>query len=503
MNDRMPDSAAATPVASAEAAVIDIGSNSVRLVLYRLEGRAIWTVFNEKVLAGLGRDLPRTGRLSEEGVAMALPALRRFAAVIDGVRPRHVFVAATAAVREAGDGVTFCERVAAETGFHIRVLSGEEEARYAARGVLAGHPAAEGVAADMGGASLELVRLERGEVGQGITLPLGPFSLADDTDFDARRLRLKIDKRLKGRTADFQTPTLHAVGGAWRSIAQLHMALSDYPLHIVHQYAMTADDARDVARFVSRQSRASLDRTPGVSRRRAETLPYAALVLEALIDRLSLKQVEFSAWGLREGLLQEALSAEHLASDPLMSGCASWGARQGISPHLPGAVEAWIDPVLPALPATFGRDRDRDLTTAACHLCDLGARLHPDHRVELVFEQVLRAPVPGQSHAERAFLACVLNARYGGSSVTPRPEVVNRLLDEEGRRHARALGQAIRLACDLSGRAPQLLAGARLAVSDGTLTLAASEGYADMLLGEQTRRRLKSLADTLGLACGD
>ncbi|MBB5659720.1 Ppx/GppA family phosphatase [Brevundimonas halotolerans] len=499
----MPEPLPATAMASADAAVIDIGSNSVRLVLYRLEGRAIWTVFNEKVLAGLGRDLPQTGRLSEEGVAMALPALRRFAAVIEGVRPQHVFIAATAAVREAEDGVTFCERVAAETGFHVRVLSGEDEARYAARGVLAGHPTAEGVAADMGGASLELIRLGKGEVGQGITLPLGPFSLADDSEFDAKKLRARIDKRLKGKTADFETPTLHAVGGAWRSIAQLHMAMSDYPLQIVHQYAMTADDAHEVARFVSRQSRTSLDRTPGVSRRRAETLPYAALVLEALIEKLALKTVEFSAWGLREGLLQEALSAEHLASDPLIAGCTTWGARQGISPLLPGAVQAWIDPVLPALPETFGRERDRTLTTAACHLCDLGARLHPDHRVELVFEQVLRAPVPGQTHAERAFLACALNARYGGPSATPQPDVINRLLDEEGRRHARALGQAIRLACDLSGRAPQLLAGARLAIDDGTLTLTPADGYADMLLGEQTRRRLKSLADTLDLVCGD
>ena len=503
MTAQTPDPLYTGRTESADAAVIDIGSNSVRLVLYRLEGRAIWTVFNEKVLAGLGRDLPRTGRLSEEGVAMALPALRRFAAVIEGVRPHHVFVAATAAVREAEDGLTFCERVAAETGFHIRVLTGEDEARYAARGVLAGHPAAKGVAADMGGASLELIRLGDGEVGEGITLPLGPFSLADDNDFDAKKVRNKIDKRLKGKTADFKAPTLYAVGGAWRSIAQLHMAMSDYPLHIVHQYTMTADDAREVARFVSRQSRASLDRTPGVSRRRAETLPYAALVLEALIEQLALKTVEFSAWGLREGLLQEALTDETLATDPLVAGCTTWGARQGISPLLPGAVQAWIEPILPALPESFGRERDQTLTTAACHLADLGARLHTDHRVELVFDQVLRAPVPGQTHAERAFLACALNARYGGPSSSPQPDVIDRLLDDETRRHAKALGQAIRLACDLSGRAPQLLAGARLAINDGTLTLTAADGYADMLLGEQTRRRLKALADTLDLACGD
>ena len=113
---------------SRQIAVIDIGSNSVRLVLYRLEGRAVWTMFNEKVLAGLGRDLAATRRLSVPGVALAMTALRRFAAVIEGVQPDQTIIAATAAVREADDGADFCARVAAETGLQVRVLSGEDEA---------------------------------------------------------------------------------------------------------------------------------------------------------------------------------------------------------------------------------------------------------------------------------------------------------------------------------------------------------------------------------------
>ncbi|MBA3048064.1 MAG: Ppx/GppA family phosphatase, partial [Brevundimonas sp.] len=174
----MPEALLSAIGAPRDVAAIDIGSNSVRLVLYRLEGRAIWTVFNEKVLAGLGRDLATTGRLSVEGAAQALTALKRFAAVIEGVQPAHTFVAATAAVREAADGREFCDRVAAETGLRIRVLSGEEEARYAALGVLAGAPQATGVVGDLGGASLELVRLSSTGAGRGVTLPLGPFSLA-------------------------------------------------------------------------------------------------------------------------------------------------------------------------------------------------------------------------------------------------------------------------------------------------------------------------------------
>lgn len=482
-----------------EAAVIDIGSNSVRMVLYRLEGRAIWTVFNEKVLAGLGRDLPETGRLSVEGIDLALTALRRFAAVLESVQPTYTFVAATAAVREATDGRDFCDRVCAETGLRIRVLSGEEEAMYAAMGVLAGDPSAQGIAADMGGSSLELIRVGEKTLKPGITLPLGPFSLADPDGFDAGRLRATIADRLKPAVSRFSAPELHAVGGGWRSLAQLHMAMANHPLKIVHQYAMDAGDARDVARLVAQQSRASLDRLPGVSKKRAETLPYAALVLEGLIERLGLKTIHFSAWGLREGMLYETLDADEPAEDPLIAGCSALGARQGISPALPAALHAWLADVISALPAGFGPLRDPILAAAACRLADLGARLHPDHRLELVFDQVLRAPIPGQTHAERVFLACALNARYGGGPATPDPKVTDRLLNETARARARALGLAMRLGCDLSGRSPQLLANAAVRVENGTLNLTASEGYADVLLGEQTRRRARALAEAMGL----
>ncbi|WP_420480120.1 Ppx/GppA family phosphatase [Brevundimonas sp. FT23028] len=479
-------------------AAIDIGSNSVRLVLYRLEGRAIWTVFNEKVLAGLGRDLSATGNLSVEGAAQALIALKRFAAVIDGVKPAHTFVAATAAVREAADGQAFCDTVAAETGLKIRVLSGEEEARYAAFGVLAGIPDARGVAADLGGSSLELVRLGDGTVERGITLPLGPFALVDPKGFDPDRQRAAIVKRLKP-AADFSADTLYAVGGAWRTLAQVHMDISDYPLHIVHQYRLTAAEARETARFLSRQSRASLEKWPGLSKKRAETLPHAALVLDGLIDRLGLKSIVLSAWGVREGLLYEALDAATAADDPLLAGSSALGARQGISPTLPAALRAWIDPLLGGIPPAFSRERDAALADAACRLADLGARLHPDHRVELAFDQVLRAPVPGQTHAERAWLACAVNARYGGPTATPEPATVSRLLSEEQRQAARAVGLAIRLACDLSGRSPQLLINARATMQDDALLLTAAPGYADVLLGEQTRRRGKALAEVMGL----
>jgi exopolyphosphatase/guanosine-5'-triphosphate,3'-diphosphate pyrophosphatase len=202
---------------------------------------------------------------------------------------------------------------------------------------------------------------------------------------------------------------------------------------------------------------------------------------------------------VREGLVFEGMPADVLEVDPLLAGCTALGARQGISPTLPSALSGWLAPVIDTLPTAFGAERDAVLNRAAYQLADLGARLHPDHRVELVFDQVLRAPVPGQSHPERAFLATALNARYGGGASTPEPAVVERLLDENARLRARALGLAMRLACDLSGRSPQLLANASLALEDGVLKLTATRDHADVLLGEQTRRRAKALAEALGV----
>lgn len=481
-----------------DAAVIDIGSNSVRLVVYRLEGRAIWTVFNEKVLAGLGRDLGDGGRLNPEGVAQTLAALKRFRAVLEAVKPAETFIAATAAVREAKDGAAFVKQILAETGFSTRVLSGEEEARYAALGVLAGAPDATGVVGDLGGASLELIRLEATGAGLGVTLPLGPFSLGVSDGFDLEKVRRLCAQRLAPVAEAFKTDVFHAVGGAWRNLALLHMRLTGYPLHVVHQYSISRGEALDAARLVAHQSKSSLERIEGMSRKRSETLPYAAVVLEQLIESLDLKRIEISAYGVREGLLFEAMPPGVRRLDPLIEGCASLGARQGVADELGAALDAWLAPALSQLPPCFG-ERDTVLASAACRLADLGARLHPDHRADLVFEQVLRAPIAGQTHAERAFLAAAAFARHATAFTPPEMDVLERLLSPARLKRARAVGAAIRLGCDLSGRSAPLLARSRLLIDKGDLLLTAEPGYADLLLGEQTAKRAGALAALLGL----
>ena len=448
--------------APADVAVIDIGSNSVRLVVYRLEGRAIWTSYNEKVLAGLGRGLAESGRLSRGGRQAALSALRRFRAVLNGARVERIFVAATAAMREATDGLAFAAEIKANTGFDVRILEGAQEAYYAALGVRAGQPGASGVVGDLGGSSLELVRVDAHPQVAGVTLPLGPFAMRASArgaaDLDATRRACAAE--LSRVSTTFRAPVLHAVGGAWRSLALLQMRMCDYPLEIVHEYEISALDALDVARFVSRQSRGSLERIPGVSRKRADTLPHAAIVLEQLVEHLQVRRVSMSAYGLREGLLLEAMAPATRVADPLIAGCQAFGERQGMAEALGSALEVWMQPLWNALPAAFPLERQAVILAAACRLADVGARLHPDHRADLAYEQVLRAPIAGQNHAERVFLALAVSCRYAGT-VEGRDPRLGRIVSEAQVRAARALGAALRLACDLCGRNAALLGRAR------------------------------------------
>jgi exopolyphosphatase/guanosine-5'-triphosphate,3'-diphosphate pyrophosphatase len=480
-----------------DAAVLDVGSNSVRLVIYRVEGRAIWTLFNEKVQAGLGRGAQQTGLLDSDGVDAALITLRRFRAVLDAVHPARIYSAATAAVREAADGRAFIERVQAETGLKLRVLAGEEEAHYSALGVLAGAPHAEGLAGDLGGSSLELVRLKGGAPGKGVTLPCGPFALGLGKPFDAAAVRKEVARKLDAARGFKGAKCFYAVGGAWRSLALVHMRLADYPLEILHQYEMSAADALDAARFVARQSRGSLERIEGLSKKRVDALPYAAVLLEALVERLEFERVAISAYGLREGLVFDAMSPELKAEDPLIAGCAALGARQAIAEDLGQALETWLAPAMGALAPVFPGKRDAVLMAAACRLADLGSRLHPDHRADLVFEQVLRAPIAGMNHAERAFLAVALFARHTASQNILEPRIILRLLTPERLLRARALGAAMRLGCDLSGRSSALLARSSLRFERSRVVLSAEPAARDLLLGEQTARRSATLANIL------
>jgi exopolyphosphatase/guanosine-5'-triphosphate,3'-diphosphate pyrophosphatase len=315
---------------------------------------------------------------------------------------------------------------------------------------------------------------------------------------DRDRMRRVVDDHLRPLANRFASPDFHAVGGAWRNLALLHMELADYPLHVAHQYEIQRGDALELSRFVQRQSRASLERIEGLSKKRVDSLPYSALVLERLVERLGVERVVISAYGVREGILLDAMPPEVARRDPLIEGCEALSAERGIASELGPALEAWIGPTFERLEAMFGA-RDKILIAAACRLADLGARLHPDHRADLAFEQVLRAPIAGMNHAERAYLACVAFSRHSAAPTPPDGSAVSRILTPERRQRARAVGSAIRLGSDLSGRNPSLLEKSSLALQGDRLVLRTLAGWEDMLQGEQTTRRAQTLAQALKL----
>lgn len=482
-----------------DAAVIDVGSNSVRLVLFRVEGRALWPVFNEKTMAGLGRGARETGRLNPEGVEAALRTLKRFAALLDakGVEARQAV--ATAAVRDCEDGPDFVARVREETGLEIQVLSGEEEGRLSALGVLAGIGQADGLAGDLGGSSLEFARLSGRKAGEAITLPLGPLAVLSDAG-DIKAFRPVVDEALERAAPLLESsgPTFYAVGGAWRSFASLAMALNDYPLHLLHQYTLSAAQIAKTADFAVSQSDTSLASIPGVSSKRAGMLGYAALLLKRIVRRGEFKEVVFSANGLREGVVCARDMRLVSDGDPLVSGAEALARNAAPEPAFGRVLGDWIQPVFDGEADGFGPGRDAVLRQSAARLADMGARMHPDHRADLSATQTLYAPFGGVTHRERAFLALSVHHRYAGKKQRDESCPSRRLLNDDEEMAALKLGLALRLGAAISGRSARVLQSFALESTKTELVLKVNPG-AEALVVERARQRFDQLAGALGL----
>jgi exopolyphosphatase/guanosine-5'-triphosphate,3'-diphosphate pyrophosphatase len=481
-----------------EAAVIDVGSNSVRLVVYRVDGRALTPILNEKVMAGLGRDLARSGALAKDGAGMALRAIRRFATLIEALEIKDVFVVATAAVREAKDGRAFADKVREETGLAVRILSGAEEARLSALGVSAGAPDANGVVGDLGGASLELIEISPGGAGRGETFPVGPLTLAREDEFDYARVSEQVARTLSGssvlskRGGDF-----YAVGGAWRAIGRIDIALTNHPLGVLHHHEMSRAEVLKIVDVVRKQSKRSLERLEEAAAKRAESLPYAAVVLEKVMQSGQFDRVVLSAFGLREGVLLERISPDALAVHPLIAAAEALAGRWTRARAFGRALEQWIAPMFHGQRCVFPEAREKVLRGAAARLADVGGPLHPDQRIEIMFDLVLRAPLAAISHAERAFLAAAIHHRY--TKTPPRhADAYVRLLSDDKRAAAAALGAALRLGADLSGRSEALLGSFEVAAVDGKLVLRVKKKVAH-LVTETASRRLDAVAQALGL----
>ncbi len=483
-----------SPKSPGRIGVIDIGSNTVRLVVYEVPTRLPFPLFNEKAQCGLGRALSDTGRLDPAAVESALQALARFVLLAGAMDVDRLELVATAAVREASDGPEFVAEVQRRLGVAVDVIDGAEEAQLAARGVLSGVPNADGLLGDLGGGSLDLVELNRGQFGRCATYPLGHLRLLQSAG-SRERAAVQVGTSLADQSwlDDMAGRNLYALGGSWRTVARVLLYQVDWPLHVIDNFTLPASEARDLLAVIARMSASSIRKIPQISRRRMEALPYAALVLEMLIERTHPKSLVFSGFGMREGRMLACLPPEMRVQDPLLSGCFSHAERSGRFSVHGEEILTWMAPSFEDGDAVLAR-----LRLAACLLSDIAWSVHPDYRAEHAFHRILRLPFAGLTHEDRAALALAIFARYGSDPESSIVAPARTLLSEERFGRAVAVGRALHLAHTLTGGAPGLLPRTRLRRTKSRLTLELPKDSA-LFMSEAVERRLGRLARALGV----
>jgi len=473
-------------------AIVDIGSNSVRLVVYDGPARAPSVLFNEKVSAGLGRGLGNGAALDRGAVAQALRALQRFRLVAEAMGVADIRTVATAAVRDASDGERFIAQIEA-LGLPVELLSGEQEARASGYGVISAFPDADGIVGDLGGGSLELVRVHGGRVHETVSLPLGVLRLAGlkpgrgVLDRHVRKLLVKAGWKNVERDLPFWL-----VGGSWRALARLHMYLTDYPLPVLHGYAMPPEAASRLLRALGRMDRKRLKGIDAIPSGRIGALGDAAGLLATLTRQLGSRSLIVSAYGLREGLLFEELTTKQRAIDPLIEAARQVGATLGRFPEHGDLLARWIAPL-------FADEDTRcvRLRHVACLLGDVGWMANPELRAERGLDIALYGNWVGVDARGRAMIAHALYTSFGGGNA-PAP-LVTHLTSPEDCAQAATWGLAMRLGQRLSGGVAGPLEVSRLTLDDKALTLTLPVGQAT-LYGEAVERRHKQLAAVLGRA---
>jgi exopolyphosphatase / guanosine-5'-triphosphate,3'-diphosphate pyrophosphatase len=481
-------------------AVIDIGSNSVRLVVYEGMTRSLEPIFNEKTLCGLGREVQTTGLLATDAVQKALASLRRFRALCKVMKVGHVHAIATAACRDASNGPEFIGKAEQICGVPIEILSGPREARLSALGVISGVYKPDGIVGDLGGGSLELIHVHGNRVGSGLTLPLGGLALQDTSQKSLKRAERIVKAELSGvlQLKTGRGRTFYAVGGTWRALARIHIIQSGYPLRVMHGYTIAAAEALDFVQRLRRLAAADmLADIETVADARRPLLTYAALVLEYILRIAKPKTIVFSTYGVREGLLYEKLSAIQRAQDGLLTAARTLNQLRSRSPRHAEELIGWSDRLI-RVAKLKETEEERRLRHAACLLSDIGWRAHPDHRGEQTLNLITNGHFGAISHQGRAFLALSIYYRYAGlNAENEAPEVVRALVSPHMLERARVLGAIFRVAHLVSAARPGVLPATHFKSLGRKLQLVFEHKVAD-LAADRVSNRFKQLARLIG-----
>ena len=456
----------------ADRAVIDIGSNTVRLVVYSGSRRAPGVWLNEKVTARLGRDLATSGKIPANAAKMALSGLARFSAILRDLEIEDVQCVATAAAREAKNGPQFLKKVR-DLGLSPRLLSGREEANISAMGVIGAFPGAEGLVADLGGGSLELVAIGDGTYHDGISTPLGTLRLPALRAEGARPFRKSVNKELaQAAWVSKKKNPLYLVGGTWRALALYAMHREKYPLTDPHAFHLTNEQAEKHCKKLAKMEPEKLANVPGITTSRAAGLPDAAAMLRVLLSALKPEGLIISSWGIREGLLFERLEPAAREQDPLLAAVTRFTAPRGASLNHATMIAGWTSRVV--TPNGGGTER---LRMATIMLALAQVRLEPNMRLKHSFDWAMDKRWIGLNHKGRALIGAALR----GACNKPEPtKELLKLAPEEALREAASWGLAFRLCRRIGAGTRASMLTSRLSREGNRLVLWLDEERAEL-----------------------
>ena len=287
-------------------AVIDLGSNSIRMLIYEDFEKSQIPIFNEKAVCSLGNSLELTGKLDPLGVQYSISVLERFKNILNNSKVNNVNIFATAAVRDAKDGPYFKSVVEKIFDNEIEVLTGEQEAERSALGVILGFEKVNGIVADLGGGSLELAKVKNGVIEKKTSLPIGVLRLFN-------RPKKKKSKKISDIISEnlssvnwlkkTKAKNLYVVGGVWRTLLKADIFLKKYPLNVLHQYQLTGDDALNLCHKLDDKKKLSSLKVDQITKSRTNYVPIATNILKQLLLLTAPEKLLCSISGVREGTL--------------------------------------------------------------------------------------------------------------------------------------------------------------------------------------------------------
>jgi len=466
--------------------IIDIGSNSIRLVVYDQLKRSPVPIYNEKAMCALGKGLASSGKLNQEGVEMAKETLRRLLAMGRNMEITSLYVVATAAIRDATDGPDFAKYLEDTYDIEIDTISGDKEAKLGAHGVCSGIHKPEGITGDLGGGSLELVWIEKGQLKYHTSLLLGSLRMIDESKGDRGKLRKLIGKRFDDVSwIDGKVENFYAVGGSFRALAKIHLARENYPLHILHEYTVEAKPFLKFVRDIAETEDSKLEKLPGAVGRRIPALPGAAMVLEHIVEHARPERIVFSTSGIREGYLYEKLSPHIRNQDGLLASCNEFATKSGRTTAYANELFTWMYALV-----KNETEAERRLRFAFCLLSDIALHIHPEYRAEWAFQRIVCSSLASLTHRERVMLALALYHRYQSKMKENWPALS--LISEVDRAWAKLVGSAANLAYHLSGSIAGNLHSTAISQAKGGVALEVSADMQDVM-GDMVQKRIDAV----------